>query len=152
MFNYQPSGAQKFINPTSMPDKKVLRMYRDDPRNNQMWIESCGMKVEIINEDAPISNPADPTYIKTLTSESSDPGSYYSENEAGIFNMQTQVMQNNEIASHIEAPTNVAVDTAGYRLEDASSSGDGSVRWIASITFDNVDGANSYEYVISARD
>lgn len=151
MFDYESEGAQKFINPVTVPSKNVLTIYRDDPRNNDMYKATCGMTVVVLDEDTPKYNAA----VKDLdlSSESIDPQAYLNVNPADVYNLQDDVMViKNGISTIIAAPSNLYVDPTSYQLEDATVAGDGTVRWVASLYFDDVAGAVSYEYVINAEE
>ena len=149
--NYRSQGAEKFVNPATVPATKVLRIYRNDPRNNAMYIASCGMQVEIIDEDKPkdtdLTDPQivngegfDPAFLQTITQQIAPTV------------IKDGITQNTANTVVLTAPTNLSIDSNSWQLQDAASSGDGSIRWAVSLTFDEVDGATDYEYTVNARE
>jgi len=59
------------------------------------------------------------------------------------------------VAGNIETlavPENLYIDPTSYQLEDYEASSDGMVRWVASLVFDDVNNAASYEYIINASE
>jgi len=152
---HKNSGAQRYINPTRVPAKKKIKIYRDDPRNIKSKIESSDTVYEVVQEDAEISAVPELDFENAVFSESVDPEFY---EELNIHNNETDDVVVNENIMNIysspflDAPTNLNIDITSFRLEDYGNSGDGTVRWIASLSFDDVAGAENYEYTINAAE
>jgi hypothetical protein len=143
-------NSERFVNPASIPSKKVISIYRDDPRNNPDYIANSTFTINIIDGDNPINN-LDTGVNRVLTGEASNPEQHILENrKVDSFNVSTQVSELATEAS-LGSPANLYINPQSWQLEDYSSAGDGSIRWVASLYFDDVIGASEYEYTLNAR-
>jgi hypothetical protein len=143
-------NSEKFVNPASIPSKKVIDIYRDDPRNNPDYIANCGFAINVIDRENPVSN-LDIKVSPVFTGEGFNPEQHILEtNQTDSFNTNRLVAVEQTVTP-LASPENVYLDPTSFQLEDYASSGDGSIRWVASLYFDDVVGASEYEYTLNAR-
>ena len=150
MFDYHQINSDSFVNPVKVPKQTVLRIYRDDPRNNAAYIKNCGMTVEIIDENGQVIQSSSGGV--DAFNESMDVGNTYL-NDSGVTNNIDPglVNTNSNPLPQLTVPTNLYIDSNSYKLEDYYSSSDGSVKWVASLYFDDVPGAIDYDVVVTAN-
>jgi len=146
---YKSQNSSTTIDPSRVPSAPVIKIRSDDPRNNWSYLQDLSRPYEIIYVEDESSSDE---YYEGLDAD------YLSDNDplviatsgilpAPVYN--DNVM--NEVApTSLNAPQNLTILANSYRLSDYSSAGDGSVYWTASLYFDDVDGAEDYEYSITA--
>jgi hypothetical protein len=143
-------NSEKFVNPASIPSKRVIEIYRDDPRNNPDYIANCGFAINIVDRDNPVSG-LDIKVSQVFTGEGSNPEQHIVENnQTDSFNTD-RLISVDQTPTSISSPKNLYLNPTSWQLEDYSSAGDGSIRWVASLYFDDVVGASEYEYTLNAR-
>lgn len=142
--------VNRYTNPLSVPAKNKININTDDPRNNKSYKDKIGEVFQVIDEtDLDLLEYAED--YDGLWDEDNDPSAYFNENQDMEIPTPTQTMQDNSLDFSVSAPTNLYIDPNSFKLEDENSSSDGIVRWTAYLYFDDVPGAESYEYTISAR-
>jgi hypothetical protein len=143
-------NSERFVNPASIPSKKVINIYRDDPRNNPDYIANCGFAINVLDQDNPVNN-LNIAVPKILTGEGSNPEQHVVQNEnVDSFNTGRLIALEQNV-SPIASPKNLYIGPTSWQLEDYLSAADGSIRWVASLYFDDVVGASEYEYTLNAR-
>jgi len=142
--------VQKRINPATVPTKNKIKITVDDPRNNTLYQELSETTYEIVRDDADSDVIFD--ISDDLWDEDNDP-TIYSINDDEDLSVPTPIetMTDDSVGYELSAPTNLYVDPNSFKLEDNSANSDGVVRWTAYLYFDDVDGADNYEYTINAR-
>jgi len=142
--------VNKYTNPVSVPVKNKIKINKDDPRNNSFYKNKIGEIYEIIDEtDLDFLEEVDTSDY--LWDENVDPSSYLEDNEDLEIPTPSDTMQDFSLDFSLSAPTNLYIDTTSFMLEDKDSNSDGVVRWTAYLYFDDVAGAETYEYTINAR-
>jgi hypothetical protein len=149
--NHRPTKSHKYVNPATVPTKKKITIYRDDPRNTIDRLESSDVVYEIIDQEAEIQDLEQKNYFDDSFGEMFDPDSMLSEDNSEVVPTQDDLMIE-DVVGFLDAPQNLAIDVTSYQLEDNSASSDGMVRWVASLVFDDVPGAAEYEYTINASE
>ena len=137
----QPKKVEKFVNPTNMPKPKVLRISRSDPRNNQAYIDSSEYTIVVVDDENIID---DEPSIEVALEQSYDVENFVQEN--GIASPEVFEYQKVEDAPILDIPKNLYLDQTSFNIDDSTAAADGSVKWKASIYFDDVTGATAYEY------
>lgn len=134
--------AEKFVNPATVPSQKVLTIYSDDPRNNDMYKRTCGMTVVVIEKP---NTQMDQSIINDslLESEETDISTPFEEYSLSFF------PQNLLQAVTLGAPQNLSIDPDNGFFTELSTT-DGTVSFVATLNFDDVPGATSYEYSLVA--
>lgn len=122
-----------------VPKNPILYITEDDPRNTAEFLkENPGIHVVPSNAGVSVSQYdwlAENEYDLT-----SDANVYYDPNFASYSTEQTD--------DSAPAPTQLSIDSsAGYRLQ--TDSNDGSVYYVANLTFEGVDEAYDYEVRIN---
>jgi len=134
--------AEKFVNPATVPTAKVLTIYSDDPRNNEMYKKTCGMTVVVI-EKPNIENPNNQIGNSIFESENTEAFAPFDNN------VDVVPLPDNNSAIALGIPQNLNIDADnGFAVEFDSK--DGSVRFTAILNFDDVVGATKYDYVLVA--
>ena len=141
MFYYQQTNSESFVNPTLVPMQRVLRIYSDDPRNNQEYIKSCGMVVEVVDRATGKLQSIE-NNLQNFD-EYSDPGS---ENLTEIIPPTDNNTNGPGINPNLKAPTNLNIDLSSLTVVYAD---DGSTSYTVTLTFDDVDGAVEYSVYCS---
>jgi hypothetical protein len=140
----------RYVNPISVPAKNKIKINQDDPRNNSSYKNKIGQTYEIIEEtELDYLNEVDD--YDYLWNEDNDPSAYLDDNQDLEIPTPEETMQEFPLDFSISAPTNLYIDPNSFMLEDKDSNSDGVVRWTAYLYFDDVAGAESYEYTINAR-
>ena len=148
--NKKNKRVNKYTNPVSVPAKNKKKINQDDPRNNRSYKNKIDEIYEIIDEtDLDLLDEID-TY-DYLWDEDIDPSSYLEDNEDMEIPTPSDTMQDSSLDFSLSAPKNLYIDPSSFMLEDKDSNSDGVVRWTAYLYFDDVAGAESYEYTINAR-
>jgi hypothetical protein len=141
--------TQKYTNPSSIPKKKKTKITKDDPRNTDLNKEQSNEIYDIVDDD--YTSSLDEIDISTdFWDENNDPDSYYDIDDDPVIATPIETMSDNSLDATLSAPTNLYIDPNSYQLENNSANSDGSVRWVAYLYFDDVEGAESYEYVLNA--
>lgn len=148
---YTPTNLSPTILPTRIPNKPVLRIPYDDPRNNYSYLSKLSSPYEIVYDEEDTVDEDHYVEIDPLdsSSEAVDPSSILNLVGKNISSTDTNLMNDNSVPTLLP-PTNLSVSASSYRIQDGSSNSDGSVRWIATLSFDSVIGAYDYEYTITA--
>jgi len=142
-------SSEKFVNPASIPSKKVITIYRDDPRNNADYIANSSFAINVLDQDNPINN-LDVKTSRVLTGEASNPEQYVVENTNPNSVNVDRLISESKTDTPLGSPENLYIGPTSWQLEDYSSAGDGSIKWVASLYFDDVVGASEYEYTLNA--
>jgi len=143
-------NSEKFVNPASIPSKRVINIYRDDPRNNPDYISNCGFAINIIDGDNPVAD-LDVKVSSVFTGEGSNPEQHILENNKTDSLNTDRLISVDQTSTPLASPQNIYLSPTSWQLEDYSSAGNGSIRWVASLYFDDVVGASEYEYTLNAR-
>lgn len=148
---YDSRSVQRYINPDRIPTTKKIQIFESDPRNNYSFLQLMGESIEVI-----------PDPISDLEATGNEVMDFFSEATSNNFNLGLDndlTIPTNSDSSHediftstLSIPTNLYLDTNSYRLEDGSSAGDGTVKFVASLYFDDVLGAESYDYTLNASE
>ena len=142
-------NSEKFVNPASIPSKRTIDIYRDDPRNNPDYIANCGFTINVIDRDNPVGD-LDIKISPVSTGEDSNPEQHVLENnQTDSFNVD-RLIAVEQTVTPLASPQNLYLNPTSWQLEDYSSTGDGSIKWVASLYFDDVTGASEYEYTLNA--
>lgn len=144
-------GAQKYINPLTVPTKKKIQIYEDDPRNNESTINESSVVYEIIEDDTDLYLLDDDDVYEDYFGEGYDPSVIMDDEPDPVIPTPSNLMVSENLIT-LGVPTNLYIDPSSYQIEDYSTSSDGMVRWVASLVFDDVDNAASYEYTINASE
>lgn len=150
--SHKTRKTHKYVNPLSVPKKKKVKIHSDDPRNNEAFLDSTSIDFEILDQELPGEPDEDEgqSFFDSL-SEDMDPQIDNEEDPSATLGAYPDDMDNILEFSVLEAPYNLYINpSVGYRLQNYSANGDGSVRWIATLYFDDVDGATVYDYTINA--
>lgn len=133
MNNYSIPQSEKYINPNRVNTTKFITIFSDDPRNNPKFLKENPFTTVIdasktINNVVQIDNlyNIDPTFPVPVTEPDPDPGT-----------------DNPNSNSDLQAPSNLAVKNFELKLGT-----DGTAYYLATITFDDVPNAESYEAVL----
>jgi len=148
--NKKNKKVNKYINPTSVPANNKIKINQDDPRNNQYYKNKTNEIYEIVDETE-LDYLEEIDDYDYLWNEDNDPSAYSDDNEDLEVPTPEEIMQDSPLNFSISAPTNLYIDPNSFMLEDKDSNSDGAVRWTAYLYFDDVAGAESYEYTINAR-
>jgi hypothetical protein len=149
--SHQSKGAQKYINPITVPAKNKIQINADDPRNNESTFEDTFVVYEVAEEFVDLEYLEEEDLYEEYFDEGTDPDVIMDENPYEEVPLQEDVMVSSGFTV-LEVPQNLYIDPLSYQLEDSTSSSDGAVRWVASLVFDDVDGASDYDYVINASE
>jgi hypothetical protein len=141
--------VQKRVNPASVPTKNKIKITEDDPRNNALYQELSETTYEIVKDDTDFMEDFD--ISEDLWDEDNDPTIYSVEDDENLFTPTPENMIDNSTGYGLTAPTNLYIDPKSFSLEDGNANSDGVVRWTAYLYFDDVYGADDYEYTITAR-
>jgi hypothetical protein len=150
--SHKTKKTHKYVNPLSVPKKKKVKIHSDDPRNNEAFLNSTSIDFEVLDQELPGEPDEDESqsFFDSL-SEDMDPQIDNEEDPSATLGAYPDDMDGISEFSVLDAPYNLYIDaTRGYRLQNYSANGDGSVRWIATLYFDDVDGATTYDYTINA--
>jgi hypothetical protein len=146
---YTSQNSSTTVDPTRVPSLPLLKIRSNDPRNNWSYLQDLDRPYEIIYVEEEDSSDE---YYEGLDSEylsHSDPLSI-ANSGLGPARVYNDVVMDEVSPISLRSPENLTILTNSYRLNDYSSAGDGSVYWTASLYFDDVDGAEDYEYSITA--
>lgn len=136
--------------PSTVHKKKKRKIKSNDPRNSQHAQQLLDEDFIVVEEDTTIIAKESVT-LGDIFSEDFDPTAMVSDDDfVPIIAIPDNVMTISSQAL-LEAPVNLSVDPNAFQIEDSSAGSDGSVRFIASLYFDDVEGADSYDYVITAK-
>jgi hypothetical protein len=137
MNNYQIPTSEKYINPNRVDVKRALTIFSNDPRNNPDFLKKNPFTTVIDYvpedieqqdlenlEDESITNPS-PLDFSTSVFSDLNPDTSYSEGPA------------------LSAPQNITVGNYELRY-----SNDGTIYYVATVYFDDVSGADNYDYVL----
>jgi len=149
--SHKSKGAQKYINPITVPGKNKIQINADDPRNNESTLADTSVVYEVTEEFVDLDYLDQEDIYEEYFDEGTDPDVIMDENPYEEVPLPEDVMSS-EAFGTLGIPQNLYIDPLSYQLEDSTSSSDGSVRWVASLVFDDVDGASDYEYVINASE
>lgn len=141
--------VQRRVNPATVPTKNKIKITEDDPRNNVLYQELSETTYEIVRDDTDVMEDFD--IYEDLWDEDNDPTTYSIEDDEDLFVPTPETMIDNSVGYGLNAPTNLYIDPASFTLEDNNTNSDGTVRWTAYLYFDDVNGADDYEYTIIAR-
>lgn len=149
MVQINDSNSGKYTNPTSVP-RKVEIIRSTDPRNNILFLAQ-NPDVIVLDDDtsSEVDAPTEYQDLEDFSSEGHDPQQLFLSTLAQ--DVPQTLSQANILFPVISAPSNLYLDPKSFRLENAGSvSSDGRVTMVATLTFDEVPGAVSYEYQIDA--
>lgn len=149
--SYKSTSSTKYINPTRVPSKKKIKIHKDDPRNRVLHKKRSDHIFEVIDEFGENLKYEDQDISEDYFGEGYDPVTFLDDYSDPIVPIQED-LQIEISLPHLSAPENLTIQAGSYQLEDYASSSDGVVRWVASLVFDDVEGADSYEYIINARE
>jgi hypothetical protein len=152
--DYTPQNPSTVVPSSKVALSPTLRIYSDDPRNNLKFLSTLTIPYEIIDiEEENFENKED-TYdgyeVQTLSNESTDPSTILNANATPPATVDYNFMAENSMDFGPQPPTNLFISANSFRIQDGSTGSDGSIRWIASLTFDDSFGATGYDYAISA--
>ena len=148
---HHSKGAQKYINPLTVPTKKKVQIYEDDPRNNESTINQSSVVFEIIPDDIDADSFEVEDIYEDYFGEGYDPDVIMEEDPDPVIPIPSDLMTAENIET-LGVPENLYIDPTSYQIEDYGTSSDGMVRWVASLVFDDVSNAASYEYTINASE
>lgn len=148
--NKKSNKAHKYTNPTTVPTKKKKKIFRDDPRNTDLYKQQSDETYDVVDEDSELLDIPELDVSDDFWDENNDPGSYYIDEPDLSIPTPIETMEDQYSDYSLSTPQNLYVDPTSYQIENGSANSDGSVRWVAYLYFDDVVGADSYEYVINA--
>jgi hypothetical protein len=136
------SKAEKFVNPTTVPTEKVLTIYSDDPRNNEMYKKTCGMTIVVLEKpnNEYLENEISDSIFESEVTDISAPFK-------GDISVVAETNGDGSIALGI--PQNLSIDLENGVFVELNTT-DGTVSWTAVLNFDDVLGATTYEYSLVA--
>lgn len=149
---YNPGHSSTVINANSIQGLRKIVIYSNDPRNNQSYLSELTLPYEII----PIENEYEKDFsygdfkAQDFTQENTDPSIIMSLGYEHPVTVNNFVSSEEGFGSMLNEPQNLAILSNSYRLQDYGTSGDGSVNFIASLSFDDVIGATDYDFSITA--
>lgn len=136
------SKAEKFVNPATVPTAKVLTIYSDDPRNNEMYKKTCGMTVVVLEKpnNEYLENEISDSIFESEVTDISAP-----------FKSDISVVSgtNGDGSIGLGIPQNLNIDLENGVSVELNTT-DGTVSWTAVLNFDDVSGATTYEYSLVA--
>lgn len=145
--NHKVDGAQKTINPNRVPKKKKKRISRDDPRNNKDYLESSDEIYEIVDSTTEAKAPEE-NHFAAAFGEGLDPHLLIRQDAyvAEVIPLQVRSMDVYE-TDPLKPPT-------GLYMSKFISNEDGYdfISFTGTLTFDDVQEASYYEYVINVLD
>jgi len=123
MSTYNIPNPDKYINPNTVNFTKFIKIFADDPRNNPAFL-SANPNVVVIDV------PYDPDNENNV---------FYDDYDIDFDNTNSD----NSNSTTIESPKNLSIGNFETKI-----SNDGNVYYTATLTFDDIDYAVDYEYVL----
>jgi hypothetical protein len=136
--------STRYTNPNSISRGARNIITTTDPRNNALYLLLYPDTVVVDEESLP-NQPVD----EDLATEST----FYQEGLSPEYDAYTATPNNLVMAGQaiLDTPENLSVSSDSFIIEDeTSSSSDGTISYLATLTFDDVPGASNYEYIIGA--
>jgi len=130
MNNYSIPQSERYINPNRVNTTKFIRIFSNDPRNNSTFLRENPFTI-VVNAISDVGG-SDDLYI-------GDP--FFPEQPSTPSDPDPNV--DNPDISNLSAPVNLAVKNFELKLGT-----DGTAYYIATITLDDVPGAEEYEAVL----
>jgi hypothetical protein len=134
----------RYTNPNSIPKGARNIITSTDPRNNTMYL-LLNPDTIVVDEGSLPNQPVDneSALDNTFYQESFSP-----EYDEYVGSPEELVASGQAI---LDVPNNLAISTENFVIEDNDSiNGDGTVNYLATLSFDDVPGASGYEYIINA--
>jgi hypothetical protein len=136
------SESEKFVNPITVPTEKVLTIYSDDPRNNEMYKKTCGMTIVVLEKpnNEYLENEISDSIFESEVTDISAPFKS---------NISVVAGANGDGSIALGIPQNLSIDLENGVFVELNTT-DGTVSWTAVLNFDDVSGATTYEYSLVA--
>jgi hypothetical protein len=137
--------VEKYVNPTNVPKTRDIQISPNDPRNTEDYkkISPDNFLVVPDNNLETIDGTPD-DYLNTINLAGYDITDFtdYVDIQPPIIIGKVEA----EDYVNSSVPQNLYLDVTSFTIDDNAGAADGSVRWKASLYFDDVIGAQSYEY------
>lgn len=147
--DHHSKAVHKYVNPVSVPKKKKKKIKKSDPRNNKHFLENSDEDYDI--DDSPESvEDNDPDHLEQSFDETYDPSTHLNSGYDAAIPTPAATSEDLPV-THLTPPQNLSIDANSYQLADTNASSDGIVRFIASLYFDDVEGAQDYDYILNAK-
>ena len=147
--DHHSKAAHKYVNPVSVPKKKKKKIKKSDPRNNKHFLENSDEDYDI--DDSPeLTEEIESDDIGSSFDETYDPDTHLNTGFETAIPTPAETSEDLTV-TQLNSPENLSIDANSYQLADTNASSDGIIRFIASLYFDDVDGAQDYEYVLNAK-
>jgi hypothetical protein len=142
--------AHKYTSPASIPHfGQTIKISSDDPRNSRLRMEQSPNTYKVTSETE-LDNVQEQDVAEDFWNEDQDPDQWYELDSDPVIVTPEETMEEPSTDYALSAPTNLYVDPSSYTLENNSANSDGVVRWTAYLHFDDVEGAEDYEFVLGA--
>jgi hypothetical protein len=140
-----PSNVStKYVNPSSIPRGAGKVISSDSPLNNA---------TNLFND--PSIKIIDQTSISSVDDDGIEEDSLvFYDNELDIIQDEEDILPDNLSntgLTHLGTPENLSILQNSFQIEsNSSTSGDGTITYSATLTFDDIPSATGYEYLINA--
>jgi len=136
--------STKYVNPSSIPRGSGRAISSDSPMNNATNLFN-DPSIKIIDE----------TSVSSIDDEAIEEDSLlFYDNDVDMEQDEEDILPDNLSntgLSHLGTPTNLSILQNSFQIEsNSSTSGDGTINYLATLTFDDIPGATGYEYLINA--
>jgi hypothetical protein len=138
------NSVSKYTNPTSVPFLTKIKISPTDPRNNALSLRQnplleVGEEPNIFVGDTPFDFPDLENYSNENLSTST------------VYDYATPTDLTFPGKQILPTPENLLVKSDSFIIESENSiDGDGSIHFLATLTFDEIPGASGYDYIINA--
>jgi hypothetical protein len=136
--------STKYVNPSSIPRGSGRAISSDSPMNNATNLFN-DPSIKIIDE----------TSVSSIDDEIIEEDSLlFYDNDIDMEQDEEDILPDNLSntgLSHLGTPTNLSILQNSFQIEsNSSTNGDGTINYLATLTFDDIPGATGYEYLINA--
>lgn len=128
MANYNIPQPERYINPNKVNTTKFIKIFSTDPRNNPQFLQENPFAVVIDSDFNDEIQPED-EFSYDIVPEPSD------NNDSG-----DNEEDDDPVTGLLKPPTNLSIGNFELKI-----SGDGTIYYTATLSFDDVDGAEYYE-------
>lgn len=136
--------STKYVNPSSIPRGTGKVISSDSPENNATNLFN-DPTIKVVDVES-ISS-ADETNVEEYDL-------VFYENDPEMLSINQEPIPDNLShtgMSYLQAPTNLSISSDSFQIEsNSSTSGDGTITYSATLTFDDIVGAIEYEYIVNA--
>jgi hypothetical protein len=136
--------STRYTNPNSIPKGARKIITSTDPRNNSMFL--------LLNPDTIVVDEGSLPNLQ-VDEENTIESNFYQEEVSPEYDDYAASPEDllSSGQAILDTPENLYISTNSFAIEDANSAnGDGTVTYLTTLSFDDVAGASSYEYIISA--